>query len=224
MSVHGITPPKFIAQSHELGVLKSAWKEFKSELEIYFLASGLNSMPDERKVALMMYQMGRQYQKVLSNEFNLSEDERKVYKTVVDKFDTYFEPKKLTASYINKFQNCRQGANQTVNEYITELKEFASLCEFGNKEEDFLAVQICNGVRDVALKKKLWGESLKLKDIIEKCQLHELREAEFSTSQVSVNAVNTRSRGRGRGSFSRGQGARNKQFHVLQPSNFHKQS
>ena len=128
-------------------------------------------MADEMKIAILQYQMGRHYQKVLAN-FGLTDEESKNYSTVVQKFDKYFEPKVLTASNINKFQNCKQKVAQSINEYITELQDLSKLCDFGAKEDDFLSVQICNGD---TLRKKLWGENLNLAQIIEKCQLHELK-------------------------------------------------
>merc|ERR1712115_166281 len=100
MSIQGIIPPKFVTQTHEMGTLKTQWKEFKAELAIYFLASGQQDMADEVKIAILQYQMGRHYQKVLAN-FGLTDEESKNYSTVVQKFDKYFEPKVLTASNIN---------------------------------------------------------------------------------------------------------------------------
>ena len=157
MAVQGIIPPRFSPKSHELGVLNSAWRDFISELDIYFLASGQSNTPDKQKIALLLYQMGKQYQKVFSNDlvFDRAED-KDDFEKVCEKFKLFFEPRKLTKSYITKFQQRHQEPSESVNEFITALRELAKLCDFGAKENDMLCVQISNGVRDEVLKKKLW--------------------------------------------------------------------
>ena len=211
MAVQGIIPPKFTPRNHDIGVLCQTWKDFKKDLNIYFLASGQNNVSDERKIALLLYQMGRQYTKVFDNELVLTDDERKNYQTVCNQFTNYFEPKKLTRSYVSKFQHRVQLANESVSDYITALREIAKMCDFRDKEDDLMCVQISNGVRDDVLKKKLWDESLTLQQIIEKCQTHEMREEMFPTSHTSVPTVNAVKRGR-----SRGRGQRHFQ-HYEQP-------
>ena len=215
--MQGITPPKFTPRSHELGVLSTTWKEFQAELNIYFLASGQNAVGDERKIALLLYQMGRQYARVFENELTFATPaDRKKYDYVCQQFKLYFEPKKLTRSYISQFQRRTQTRNESVSDYITALTDIAKMCDFGDKEEELLCVQIGNGVRDEILKKKLWDESLSLKQIIEKCQTHELREEMFSsTQQTQTTNVNAVRRGRGR-STTRG-GARRYFHHDEQP-------
>ncbi len=120
--------------------------------------------------------MGKQYSKMFENELTFAkDDDKKVYAKVTEQFDKYFEAKKLVKSYITQFQIRKQLANETVAEYITELRRLAKLCDFGAQENKMMAVQISNGVRDEQLKKKLWDEDLTLEQIIEICQTHELR-------------------------------------------------
>ena len=80
-------------------------------------------MADNRKIALMLYQMGRQYQKVYENELkpSLSVADRAVFARVVSSFDGYFEPKKITTSYISSFQSRKQAQNESINDYISSL-------------------------------------------------------------------------------------------------------
>lgn len=95
---------------------------------------------------------------------------------MLTKFETYFEPKKLLKGYITEFQMKKQGKNESVQQYITELRNLAEKCEFGDSMDSQLCVAISNGVRDEKLKAKLWTEDLSLNKIIEKCQLWQQRE------------------------------------------------
>ena len=216
MAVQGITPPKFIPRNHEIGVLSTTWKEFHADLNIYFLASGQNNVTDEQKIALLLYQMGRQYTRVFENELAFpTEANKKDYTFVCEAFKSYFEPKKLTRSYVSKFQRRVQSSSESVSDFITALRDLAKMCEFGDKEDDFLCVQIGNGVRDDALKKKLWDESLTLKQMIEKCQTHEIREELFTLPHSRpMPAVNAVKRGR---SHTRGRTNQRYYQHFQQP-------
>ena len=84
-----------------------------------------------------------------------------------DQFQSYFEPKELTRSYVSKFQRKMLKSNESVSDYITALRDLAKLCEFGAKKDELLCVKISNGVRDDQFKKKLWDENLTLKQIIQ---------------------------------------------------------
>ena len=239
MAVQGIFPPKF-STSH--GHLATEWKEFKEQLDMYFVASGQSKIADKQKVSLLLYQMGRQYVKVYNNDFKFTDAEDKdKYDVVVKKFDEYFEPKKLLKSHITRFQKRVQLPNESISTFITELRQIAKLCAFGANEDTMLAVQISNGVHDPVLRKKLWDEDLSLTKVIEKCQTWELRSQSadlYSNETKDVNAaygkrVNLRGRGssrgrsshrgnrRGRGSsYSQGRGrGRSQNSHVKECGN-----
>ena len=77
--------------------------------------------------------MGRHYQKVYENELKpkLSTANREVYRHVIESFDGYFEPKKITTSYISSFQNRKQLQNESINDFISALRELSHHCDFG---------------------------------------------------------------------------------------------
>ncbi len=77
MAVQGVLPPKFTPGTQNMGQLAALWKEYKGELELYFLPSGQDTIDDKQKVSLllMLYQMGKQYSKVFENELIFAKDE-----------------------------------------------------------------------------------------------------------------------------------------------------
>ena len=207
--IQGILPPKFSASaSADKAQLIIAWKDYKADFNMYLLASGQGTLDDKQKIAMLLYQMGKHFIKVHNTDFVFDPPENKdKYDSVVAKFDEHFEPKKLVKGYITKFQRRMQGATETITDYITALRELAKLCGFGN-EEDMIAVQISNGVRDEHLKRKLWEEDMTLKDVIAKCQSFELRNEHsklysgMPRESVEVNFQHSNSygsRGRSRG-------------------------
>ena len=145
MAVHGIIPPKFAPDA-------TSWKDFKEEFHIYLMASGQEKIDDTQKISLLVYQMGSQYVKVFKNELSFAnEQDSKKFKTVIEKFDAYFEPKKLLKAHITKFQARKQLPNESITEFITVLRDLAKLCEFKEQEDNMLSVQISNGVASHSL-------------------------------------------------------------------------
>ena len=108
---------------------------------------------------MLLCAMGPAYTKVY-NKFTFTNNDQKK-KIVLEKFDSYFELKKLVKSYITRFQQRVQEPQETVAEYISALRDLASHCEFGALEDRQVAIQISNGVRDTKLK-KLWEDDLDL--------------------------------------------------------------
>ena len=132
---------------------------------------------------------------------------KKQLKIVLEKFDSYFEPKKLVKSYITRFQQRVQEPQETVAEYISALRDLASHCEFGELEDRQVAIQISNGVRDTKLKEKLWEDDLDLDQVTKKCNSFEQSKEtrKLCAREAQVHAVSARGQSRGR---SRGRGDR----------------
>ena len=81
-------------------------------------------------MSMLLYAMGPAYTKVFK-QFNFTNnDQKKQLKIVFEKFDSYFEPKKLVKTYITRFQQRVQEPQETVTEYISALRDLASHCEF----------------------------------------------------------------------------------------------
>jgi hypothetical protein len=228
MAVQGIIPPKFVESDGGVH-LQEAWIDFKEQMTLYFLASGQKDVEDNQKVSLLLFQMGSSYLKVYNNELIFAQGEdKKKYETVVSKFDDYFAPKKLTKAYITKFQSRKQKANETLSQYVTELRSMAKYCGFGQNEDTMLAVQISNGVSDQQLRKKLWDEDLTLAQVLQKCNNFEVRKdcADLYEGKKSSNVNMFRSHSRGRSRYrgrSSRQSAGSSSYDRSQQTNSHSQ-
>ncbi len=144
-----------------------AWRDYKEDLDMYILAAGLEKAAEERKVAMLLYGLAQKHRKIYQS-FGLTNDEKKVYKTVIAKFDEHFEPKKVTKLYMKRCDSCSQRANESVADFIARLKKLACQCDFGTTLENQLCKQISVGVHDQVLREKLWCEDLTQKQIEEK--------------------------------------------------------
>ena len=75
------------------------WKSFKQRFELYLIASEKNKKPEETKVALLLTIGGSDLLQIYNSfEFPApatgGQDPAKVLKTVLEKFDDYFAPRR----------------------------------------------------------------------------------------------------------------------------------
>lgn len=57
-------------------------------------------------------------------------DKKSTLKKLLEAYDTYFLPKKIVAIETFKFNNLTQGPDQTIEQFLTELKKQAKCCNF----------------------------------------------------------------------------------------------
>ena len=69
------------------------WPRWKRRFQQFRLASGLSAEDQERQVCTLLYSMGGKAEDILRST-NISEDECKVYDTVLEKFDQFFKVRK----------------------------------------------------------------------------------------------------------------------------------
>ena len=66
------------------------WPKWKKRFEQFREASGLAADANKKQVNTLLYCLGEEAEGVLTST-NVTEDERKVYKTVLQKFDDFFK-------------------------------------------------------------------------------------------------------------------------------------
>lgn len=193
------SPPQSVNQAQ-------AWVEWKEQFLLYLQATEKMKAEEVVKTSMLHYAMGSEWTKVAKTFTYAAEGDEKKLDKVLQKFTEYFEPKKLLKAYVTKFQQRVQKPNESLQDYITAVRDLAAECEFGDLCERQVCIQISNGVRDQKLKEKLWEDDLSLDDVIKRChqfdQLVETRRI-HTTESAQVNVVH-----RGRG-YSRGRGRDN---------------
>ena len=103
---------------------------------------------------VLIYVMGEKADDIL-NSFGLSDDERKVYRTVEEKFDNYFEPQRNVIFQRAKFNQRKQLPGESVDDFITDLHCLADRCIYGDLRNEMVRDRIDVGLLDRALSEKL---------------------------------------------------------------------
>ena len=154
----------------------TTWKTFKQKFELYILAGGYNQRPENEKVALLLTIGGDEMIDIFNSfEWAIIGNKEK-YDPVIAKFDDYFTPKQhfseLTARY--KFNGTVQGTSESLDSFITKLRNIAKDCDFGDQKDQLIRDRIVFGVKEDGLREKLFRkEKLDLESAVKICQAHE---------------------------------------------------
>ena len=128
-------------------------------LERFDLYCTTNSVPDAKKVSLLLTVIGGQVYTLLYDLFAPDSPATKDYAAIVEKLKTHFEPKPtnvLTHRYT--FHRRNQGPNESIADYVAELRRLASPCSFGTFLEQALRDRLVFGMRSEAVQKRLLTE------------------------------------------------------------------
>ena len=133
------------------------WPRWKKRFQQYRVPSGLKETDEAQQVSTLLYCLGEEAESVLEST-NATADERKQYKTVLTKFDSFFQVCRNVIFERARFNSRRQQEGETVEQYIMELYRLADNCNYQEIKEmirDRLVVRI----RDKALSQQLHMDS-----------------------------------------------------------------
>ena len=129
------------------GNVQDNWNKFKQRFELYLTATGMSDKPEQRKVALFLTMAGPEALEVY-NTFTFTEDERNKLQPILDKFEAHCSPP-TNETYERYLFRCRmQQEGETIEQFITDLKTKAQLCNFKDLQDSLIRDQIVMGVRD----------------------------------------------------------------------------
>ena len=130
------------------------WPRWKRRFQQFRLASSLSAEDQERQVCILLYSMGGEAEDILRST-NISEDKRKLYDTVLEKFDQSFKVRKNVIFERAKFNQRCQGDSESAEQFITSLCCLAEDCAYGDLKDQMIWDRMVVGIRDWALSEKL---------------------------------------------------------------------
>lgn len=149
------------------------WPAWLDEFEDYMFASGLSERTQEAQVRSLLYCMGRKAREILKT-FNLTDAEFKNYELVKGKYNAHFVHSKNVVYESACFNRRVQEAEETVDQFVTELHTLAARCEFGELKERLIRDRFIVGLRDAKLSETLQMDAeLTLDTALAKARLRE---------------------------------------------------
>ena len=98
--------------------------------------------------------MGSESSKV-KKQLHLSDDDRKKYAAVKAQLDAYFASARNALYEICTFRTRKQGEKEYMDAFITSLYTISKFCEFDDRREKEILLQLIVGVRDDRLSRRL---------------------------------------------------------------------
>ena len=128
---------------------------YLERVELFFMA---NSIADDKKVAVFLSVIeGKTYS--LLRDLLAPEKPHDKSLSVFIKLKEHYEPKPLVITERFYFHRRDQGANESIAEYIAELRCLAISCEFGKYLNDALRDRLVCGLRNTGIQKRLLSEA-----------------------------------------------------------------
>lgn len=175
------------------GNLAEQWKLWRQKFENYLVATETNKKPEEVQCAQLLHYLGDEALQIY-NSFTFEEAEKNKIKVLIEKFDGYFIPKKNLTYERYKFFNMRQGSNESIEQFVTELKNQAKQCEFADLNDDLVKTTLITGMKDEILREKLLqNQEKQLQTVIQSCIIWEntkIQNQQIRSTPTEVNSIN----------------------------------
>lgn len=158
------------------GNLNRQWTKWKNAFNIYFKACQLHSKPDDVQVSILLHVIGEKCRDVCEQ---FEGESPKTVKALLEKFDSFFLPKRNLTIERHKFFTRNQLEGETVEQYVFELNKLAATCEFKDLKDDLVKDRLICGLREDSLRERLLRESeLTLKKALDICRIAEMSRAQ----------------------------------------------
>ena len=130
------------------------WPRWRRRFEQFRVASGLAEDSPAKQVSTLLYCLGEEAESILLST-NATEEDRRSYAAVLDKFDAFFRVRRNVIFERARFNRRNQQPGETAEQYIMTLYSLAANCEYGALEEEMIRDRLVVGIRDTSLSERL---------------------------------------------------------------------
>ena len=116
--------------------------------------SGLGDESATKQISTLLYCLGEEAESVLTST-DATEAERKVYDTVMGKFDAFFQVRRNVIFERARFNRRNQLPDESSEQYIMVLYRLAANCNYGALEAEMIRDRLVMGIRDASLSEQL---------------------------------------------------------------------
>lgn len=139
----------------EFEVSSGNWSMYVERLDMYFKA---NEIKKEVQLPTLIAVMGPEAYELLSNLSSPKKPAEMTYEEVTTIMRNHVEPKSSFMAGRYRLRQRRQGDDETVAQFLTELKKLSKHCEFGATLEENLRDQFTCGLKNEVIKQRLFAE------------------------------------------------------------------
>lgn len=129
------------------------WKGWSKLLQFNFTAMRIKE--NEMKRAHFFSICGEPLYNLASNILHPREVDEVAYPEIIQALNDHFKPQVNEVAAYYRFHHCNQKVDQSVNEFVAELRKLATDCNFRVVQDDMIRNQLVCGIRDVQVRSRL---------------------------------------------------------------------
>lgn len=134
----------------------NSFEEYTERLECFFHANDIED--DAKKRSVLLSVCGAKTYSTLRSVLAPTQPSTVSYANIVAALKRHYSPAPSEIVQRFHFHNCKQKPNQSISNYIAELRRLSVHCAFGDQLEAMLRDRIVCGVMDEALQRRLLAE------------------------------------------------------------------
>ncbi|XP_026006849.1 synaptotagmin-14 isoform X2 [Astatotilapia calliptera] len=132
------------------------WDEYTEILEQFFVANGIDDAEKQR--AILISVVGAATYSLMRNLLSPAKPKDKTFQELVLLMKNHFDPKPSEIVQRYKFDSRSRKPNETVMEYVAELRRLAQDCNYGNTLQQMLRDRIVCGIKEDRIQRRLLSE------------------------------------------------------------------
>ncbi|XP_063631772.1 uncharacterized protein LOC134802967 [Cydia splendana] len=153
------------------GNLSKEWEKWRKSFQVYYEACELSKKSAQVQMSILLHVIGEQCREVHAQ----FEGTFASLKDLLDKFESFFSPKKNITIERHRFFTRCQKQSESIEQYAFELKKLASACEFKELIDDLIRDRLICGIQENVLRERLLREpDLTLKKSLEICNIAQI--------------------------------------------------
>ena len=129
---------------------------YLERVELFFKA---NDIGEDKMVALFLSVIRAKTYSLLRDLLAPEKPQEKTLAELFKKLKDHYEPKPIVIAERFHFHRRDQGANESITEYVAELRRLAINCEFGEYLNEALRDRLVCGLRNTGIQKRLLSEA-----------------------------------------------------------------
>uniref|UniRef100_A0A1A8BW73 Zgc:165409 n=1 Tax=Nothobranchius kadleci TaxID=1051664 RepID=A0A1A8BW73_NOTKA len=132
------------------------WDEYTEILEQFFAANEIDD--GEKQRAILISVVGAATYSLMRNLLSPAKPKDKTFQELVLLMKNHFDPKPSEIVQRYKFDSRSRKPDETVMEYVAELRRLAQDCNYGNTLQQMLRDRIVCGIKDDRIQRRLLSE------------------------------------------------------------------
>ncbi len=146
-------------------------KAYVERAKIFFLA---NDIPEDKQATVFLSVIGGKTYSLLRNLLSPDLPQSQTLAQIIAALESHYEPKPIVIAERFHFHRRNQLPNESVAEYVAELRRLSTHCKFGTYLNDALRDRLVCGLRNEAIQKRLLEvKELTFKDALDQAQAME---------------------------------------------------